>query len=129
MEYEDFNTDEIMQRLINETDYIDNVSDFDEIFFYSMEHMNERKPDQKINIDLLEQLQDVDLPEQKEIDYFEFVGIDTLWMLYELHGITVEEKQAVEEDIANLQSNFPIPQFQDGTNKLISRLIELLNES
>ncbi len=129
VEYEDFNTDEIMQRLINETDYIDNVNDFDEIFFYSMEHMNERKPDQKINIDLLEQLQDVDLPEQKEIDYFEFVGIDTLWMLYELHGITVEEKQAVEEDISNLQSNFPIPQFQDGTNKLISRLIELLNES
>lgn len=127
VEYEEFNNDEIVQRLINETDYIDNINDFDEIFFYTMERTNERKPDQKFNTDLLEQLQDIDLPEQKEIDYFEFVGIDTLWMLYELHGITVEEKQAVEEDIANLQSNFPIPQFQDCTNTLISRLIDLLN--
>ncbi len=128
VEYEDFNTDEIIQRLINETDYIDNVNDFDEIFLYSMEHMNEKKPDQKINIDLLEQLQDVDLPEQKESDYFEYVGIDTLWVLYELKGITLKEKQAVEEDIANLQSNFPIPQFQDGTNNLISKLIDLMND-
>jgi len=90
--------------------------------------MNEKKPDQKINIDLLEQLQDVDLPEQKESDYFEYVGIDTLWVLYELKGITLKEKQAVEEDIANLQSNFPIPQFQDGTNNLISKLIDLMND-
>jgi hypothetical protein len=128
VEYEEFNTDEIMLRLINETDYIDNIRDFDEIFLFTMEHMNERKPDQKNNIDLLEQLQDVDLPEQKESDYFEYVGIDTLWGLYELKGITLKEKQAVEEDIANLQSNFPIPQFQDGTNNLISKLIDLMND-
>ncbi len=128
VEYEEFNTDEIMLRLINETDYIDNIRDFDEIFLYTMEHMNERKPDQKNNIDLLDQLQDVDLPEQKESDYFEYVGIDTLWGLYELKGITLKEKQAVEADIANLQSNFPIPQFQDGTNNLISKLIDLMND-
>ena len=40
-----------------------------------MQHMNERKPDQKNNIDLLEQLQDVDLPEQKNLI------ISNMWVL------------------------------------------------
>jgi len=126
--YEEFNTDEIMLRLINETDYIDNIRDFDEIFLYTMEHMNEKKPGQILRIDLTDELQDLELPRYKEIDYYDHVSLDTLWQLYELKGITLKEKQAVEEDVANLQSNFPIPQFQDDTNKLISLLIDLLND-
>jgi hypothetical protein len=72
-----------------------------------------------------EQFQEITLPEFKEDDYFEYVSLDTLWQIYELDGLSMEAQLAVEEDIANLQSNYPIPQFQDGTNKLISKLIDI----
>jgi hypothetical protein len=127
VEYEEFNTDEIMQRLINETDYVDYVDDFDEVFFYSMLHTDD---DNKLKDNELfwEQLQEITLPKHVEQDYFNYVNIDTLFQIYELDGITMEAQMALEEDIANLQSNYPIPQFQEKTNKLISKLVELVND-
>jgi hypothetical protein len=126
VEYEQFNTDEIMDRLVYETDYIDSVEEFDEISYYSMDMGEEEN---NTNRDLLrEQLEEITLPEFEVEDYLRLVSLDTLFEIYELDGLTEEEKQSVEEDIANLQSNFPIPQFQDGTNNLISRLIAIRDE-
>jgi len=126
VEFEEFNADEIMHRLINETDYVDYVDDFDEVFFYSMLHADN---DNKLKDNELfwEQLQEITLPKHVEQDYFNHVSLETLWQIYELDGITMETQLALEEDIANLQSNYPIPQFQENTNKLISKLIEISN--
>jgi hypothetical protein len=127
IEFEEFNTDEIMQRLINETDYVDYIDDFDEMYFYPIQPAD-RKLEYEENSSLQEQLQDIELPEQKHRDYFEHVSQDTLWTLLELDGLSLEAKLSLEEDIANLQSNYPIPQFQNGTNRLISKLIDTVNE-
>lgn len=127
VEYEEFNPDEILQELINQTDYVDYVDDFDEVFFYSMLHTDDNNK-LKDNELFWEQLQEVTLPKHVEQDYFNYVNIDTLFQIYELDGITMEAQMALEEDIANLQSNYPIPQFQEKTNKLISNLIELVND-
>lgn len=126
VEFEEFNADEIMHRLINETDYVDYVDDFDEVFFYSMLHADD---DNKLKDNELfwEQLKEITLPKHIEQDYFNYVSLETLWQIYELDGITMETQLALEEDIANLQSNYPIPQFQENTNKLISKLIEISN--
>ena len=124
VEYEEFNTDEIMHRLVNETDYVDYIEDYDEIFFYSMMDSS-KEEDEEDNELFWEQFQEITLPEFKEDDYYEYVSLDTLWQIYELDGLSMEAQLAVEEDIANLQSNYPIPQFQDGTNKLISKLIDI----
>lgn len=117
MEYEEFNTDEIMNQLVYTTDYVDSLDDFDELFYTADEDEDEEVWEQEI-------LQDIELPEQKHRDYFEHVNEDTLWMLLELDGLSLEVKLALEEDIANLQSNYPIPQFQVDTNRLISKLID-----
>ncbi len=127
VEYEEFNTEEIMKRLINETDYLDNVDDFDEVFFYSMLHTDDGNK-LKDNELFWEKLQEITLPEHVERDYFNLVSLDTLWQIYELYGITMEMQLALEEDIANLQSNYPIPQFQEKTNKIISKLIEMVSD-
>ena len=127
VEYEEFNTDEIMQRLINETDYVDYVDDFDEVFFYTM-----LQPDDENKIKdnelFWEQLQEINLPRHVEQDYYEYVSLETLYQIYELDGITMEMQLALEEDIANLQSNYSTPQFQEKTNKLISKLVEMVND-
>jgi len=123
IEFEEFNTEEIMQRLINETDYIDSVDDYDEVFFYSMLQSDKKKKVNRLVLDW-EQLQEITLPKFKEQDYYNHVSLDTLWQLIELEGLTLELQLALEEDIANLQSNYPIPQFQDGTNRLISLFID-----
>jgi len=120
MEYEEFNTDEIMNQLVYTTDYVDSLDDFDELFYTADEDEDEEVWEQEI-------LQDIELPEQKHRDYFEHVNEDTLWMLLELDGLSLEVKLALEEDIANLQSNYPIPQFQIDTNRLISKLIDDMN--
>ena len=125
--YEEFNTEEILQRLVNETDYIDSIEDFDELFFYTMEQADKEKRQQKLYDHFHEQLQDVILPEHVEDDYHEFVNLDALWVLLELDGISLDTRLAIEEDIANLQSNYPIPQFTEATNKFLTALIELLN--
>lgn len=117
MEYEEFNTDEIMNQLVYTTDYVDSLDDFDELFYTADEDEDEEVWEQEI-------LQDIELPEQKHRDYFEHVNEDTLWKLLELDGLSLEVKLALEEDIANLQSNYPIPQFQVDTNRLISKLID-----
>lgn len=124
VEYEEFNTDEIMQRFVNETDYVDYLEDFDEIFFYTMMDTGEEKSE-KYSALFWEQMQEITLPEFKEDDYYEHVNQDTLWQIYELDGLSMEVQLAIEEDIANLQSNYPIPQFQDGTNTLIRKLIDI----
>lgn len=126
VEYEEFNTEEIMHRLVHETNYIDSVEDFDEAFFYTMEQAEMEKRKQRLYDHFYGQLQDVQLPEHIERDYHELVNMDTLWVLLELDGITLEARLAVEEDIANLQSNYPIPQFTEGTNRLITGLINIL---
>lgn len=126
VEYEEFNTDEIMQRLANETDYVDYVDDFDEVFFYSMLPAD-KGYNLKDNELFWEQFQEITLPEHIKQDYFSLVSIDTLWQIYELDGITLEMQLVLEEDIANLQSKYPIPQFQEKTNQLISMLIKYLN--
>ena len=120
MEYEEFNTDEIMNQLVYTTDYVDSLDDFDELFYTADEDEDEEVWEQEI-------LQDIELPEQKHRDYFEHVNEDTLWMLLELDGLSLEVKLALEEDIVNLQSNYPIPQFQIDTNRLISKLIDDMN--
>jgi hypothetical protein len=117
MEYEEFNTDEIMNQLVYTTDYVDSLDDFDELFYTTDEEDDEEVWEQEI-------LQDIELPEHKHRDYFEHVNEDTLWKLLELDGLSLEVKLALEEDIANLQSNYPIPQFQVDTNRLISKLID-----
>ncbi len=127
MVYEEFNTEEIMQRMANETNYIDSMDDFDEAFFYTM--MNENKDTKMKDNELFrEELQEITLPKYKEQDYFEHINLETLWQIYELDGLSMEAQLAVEEDIANLQSNYPQPQFQDATNKLISKLIDITND-
>ncbi len=127
VEYDEFNTDEIMQRLVNETNYIDSVEDFDEIFLYSMMHAGDEKK-MKNNELFWEQLQEITLPKYKEIDYFEYVSLETLYQIYELDGLSMEIQLALEIDILNLQSNYPTPQFQEGTNKIISKLIDIVND-
>lgn len=127
-EYEVFNADEIEQRLIYDTDYLDSVEDFDAAYFEGMKQYEaDEKRRQQLYDHFHEQLQDVQLPELIEPDYHELVNMDTLWVLLELDGITLEARLALEEDIANLQSNYPIPQFTEGTNKLITALISILN--
>ncbi len=127
VEYEEFNTDEIMQRLINETDYVDYVDDFDAVFFYTM-----LQPDDENKIKdnelFWEQLQEINLPRHVEQDYYEYVSLETLYQIYELDGITMEMQLTLEEDIANLQSNYPTPQFREKTNMLISKLVEMVND-
>jgi hypothetical protein len=127
VEFEEFNTDEIMRRLINETDYIDYVDDIDEVFFYSMLHTDD---DNKLkdNEIFWEQLHEITLPKHVEQDYFEYVNLETLCQIHELDGITMEMQLSLEEDIANLQSNYPTPQFREKTNKLISKLVEMVND-
>jgi len=127
VEFEEFNKDEIMRRLINETDYVDYVDDFDEVFFYSMLHTED---DNKLKDNELfwEQLQEITLPKHVEQDYFNHVSLETLSQIYELDGITMEMQLSLEEDIANLQSNYPTPQLQEKTNKLISKLVEMVND-
>lgn len=88
---------------------------------YEKEKMRQRLYDH-----FYEQLQDIHLPEHLEQDYHELVNMETLWVLLKLDGITLEARLAVEEDIANLQSNYPIPQFTERTNKLLSDLISIL---
>ncbi len=111
----------LMQRLVYETDYIDSVEDFDAAYFEGMKQYEaDEKRRQQLYDHFHEQLQYVKLPEHIEHDYHELVNMDTLWVLLELEGITLEARLAIEEDIANLQSNYPIPQFTEGTNKLIT---------
>ena len=127
IEYEEFNTEEVMQRLLKYTDYVDYVDDFDEVFFYSMLLADDGNK-LKDNELFWEQLQEITLPKHVEQDYFNHVSLETLWQIYELEGITMETQLALEEDIANLQSNYPTPQFQKKTNKLISKLVEMVND-
>jgi hypothetical protein len=126
-EYEEFNTEEIMQRLINETDYVDYVDEFDEIFFYSMLRADDEKKVKKNKL-VWKQIQSLNLPKHKEQDYFNHINLETLWKIFELDGLSMEIQLVLEDDIANLQSEYPTPHFQEGTNKIISRLIELRNE-
>lgn len=128
IEFEEINAEEIEQRMVNETDYIDSTDDFDELLFYTMEQNKKEKMEQDEINNIREQLQDVKLPEFKERDYYDKVNLDTLWSLIELDGLSLESKLALETDIANLQSNYPVPHFQAGTNNLISKLIDMVND-
>jgi len=125
VEYEEFNTEEIMQRLVTETDYVDSTDEFDKVFFYSMMH-SEKGNKMKYSELFWEQLHEISLPVHQEKDYFNAVSLDTLQQIFELDGLTMEMQMALEEDIANLQSNYPMPQFQEKTNELISTLVGLL---
>jgi len=127
--YEGFNENEIMQRLVEETNYIDSIEDFDAAHYDAMEQFEEAEERrQRLYNHYQEQLMDVQLPEHIEQDYHDCVNMDTLWVLLDLERITIESRLAIEEDIANLQSNFPIPQFTEGTNKLITELIVLFKD-
>ena len=77
--------------------------------------------------DFLEQLSNIELPKYKEQDYFESISLDTLWEIMEMDSLSPETQAILENDIANLQSNYPIPQFQYETNKIISWLIDFKN--
>jgi len=125
VEYEEFNTEEIMQRLVTETDYVDSTDEFDKVFFYSMMH-SEKGNKMKYSELFWEQLHEISLPVHQEKDYFNAVSLDTLQQIFELDGLTMEMQMALEEDIANLQSSYPVPQFQEKTNELISTLVGLL---
>ena len=131
IEYEVFNSEEIEMRLINETDYIDSLEDDDEPYFdnilESSHVVNKETPYEKLINDIAEQLGDTDLPVADKVDYFEDVPLDTLITLSHLDGISNEVLISVQEDIANLQSNYPVPHFQEKTNKLIRWLIEIMN--
>lgn len=126
VEYEQFNTDEIFQRLIDETDYVDYLDDFDELFYYTMEQADNEKKMQELAASIQEQLHNVQLPERKERDYYGLVSLDDLFELFELDELSLETKLSIETDIANLQSRYPNPHFQDRTNRIISALIDLL---
>jgi hypothetical protein len=128
MEFEEFNTDEIMNRMINEKDYIDSIDDNEEMFFSAIQPTSNIKSESEEIITFQEQFHDIELPGEKHRDYYEHVSQETLWMLSELDGLTLETKISLEEDIANLQSNYPVPHFQHGTNKLISTLIDLITK-
>jgi hypothetical protein len=131
IEYEVFNAEEIEIRMINETDYIDSLEDNDEPYFDTMFEAN-KDADKKVKYDTLinrisEQLGDIDLPEADKVDYYEDVSLDTLIIISQLEGMSIEVRLSVEEDIANLQSNYPVPFFQDKTNKLIRWLVQIIN--
>lgn len=128
MEFEEFNTEEIISRMINDKDYIDSIDDNDEMFSSTIQPTDYINPESEETIMIQEQLHDIELPGEKHRDYYEHVSLETLWMLSELDGLTLETKLSLEEDIANLQSNYPVPHFQHGTNKLISTLIDLITK-
>jgi hypothetical protein len=128
IEYEEFNTDEIERRLINETDFMDTIDDFDEILFYSMGEAEKKAKTEKIVEYLYEEVQDIELPKMIKDDYFEDVSLDTLETIAELEYLSSTLKDALEEDIANLRSTYSIQRFQDKTNKFITQLIELKGE-
>jgi hypothetical protein len=127
VEYEVFNAEEIETRLVDETNYVDSLEDYDEAFFYTMiEAKKEARKQERVN-HLYEPLEDIDLPEFIKDDYYEDVTLDTLFALIELDGITIETRLALEEDIANLQSNYPAYGFQDKTNSFIRKLVKMIN--
>lgn len=129
IEYEVFNAEEIDLRLVHETNYVDTMEDYDKIFFYTMfearkDAKKEAMKQGKMNL-LFEQLGDIELPKTIENDYFKYVTLDTLGMIAELDDLSSEIRLSLEEDIANLLSNYPVPFFQDKTNALIRWLVEL----
>jgi hypothetical protein len=129
IEYEVFNAEEIDSRLVDDTNYIDTMEDYDMTFFYTMfearkDAKKEAMKQEKMNL-LFEQLEDIELPKNIENDYFKYVTLDTLGMIAGLDDLTSETRLSLEEDIANLLSNFPVPFFQDKTNALIRWLVEL----
>ena len=100
------------------------MEDYDKIFFYTMfearkNAMKEAISQGKMNI-LFEQLEDIELPKTVEDDYFKYVTLDTLGMIAELDDLSSEFRLSLEEDIANLQSNYPVPFFQDPLNSFTS---------
>lgn len=107
------------------TDYYNSTDEFDKVFFYSMMH-SEKGNKMKYSELFWEQLHEISLPVHQEKDYFNAISLDTLQQIFELDGLTMEMQMALEEDIANLQSNYPMPQFQEKTNELISTLVGLL---
>ena len=142
VEYEEFNTEEIQDRLLNETDYSDYLVDDifpDEAFHNSNNNMMDEdylegkydytEYDKKQN--LLAQLFEVDLPTRIIDDYSEEVNLEVLGIISDLEDLDLDldERLALEEDIANLQSNFPVPFFQDKTNAVIKRLVEFKNDN
>ena len=126
IKYEEFNTDEIMQRVIENTDYVDTMEEADEADLFALNQAEQDKIEERIS-DFLEQLSNIELPEQKSQDYFECVTLDTLSEIMELEELSPEKVTSLENDSANLLSNYPVPQFQDETNKLISWLIDIKN--
>lgn len=138
IEYEVFNSEEIEMRLVSETDYIDSLEENDEPYFDTMLEANQdadkrvKDADKRVRYDALinriaDQLGDIDLPKADKVDYYEDVSLDTLIVISQLEGMSIEVRLSVEEDIANLQSNYPVPSFQDKTNKLIRWLIQIIN--
>jgi hypothetical protein len=91
-----------------------------------IEAKKEARKQERVN-HLYEPLEDIDLPEFIKDDYYEDVTLDTLFALIELDGITIETRLALEEDIANLQSNYPAYGFQDKTNSFIRKLVKMIN--
>ncbi len=131
IEYEEFNTEEIALHLLGQNGYIDTLEDHDEAFFYTMfeakkDALKRVKYDKLINR-IAEQLGDIDLPEAIKGDYYKYVPLETLIAISQLKGMSAEVRLSVEEDIANLQSNYPVPFFQDKTNKLIRWLVQIIN--
>jgi hypothetical protein len=131
IEYEVFNSDEIEMRLVYETDYLDTLEDFDEAFFYTMFKAKKNAPqrtrhDKLIN-HVYEQLEEIDMPEVIKDDYYGDVTLNSLIWISRIESLKIDVKLCVEEDIANLQSNYPVPFFQSKTNKLIRWLVQNFN--
>ncbi|MGD0343252.1 MAG: hypothetical protein ABSA76_16250, partial [Bacteroidales bacterium] len=129
IEYESFNPEELESHLFENTNFVENSEDYDEVFFYTMFEAKKdakKRTRQNIQMDrIYERLEDIELPETIEDDYYKFVSLDKLSMIYELEDLSEEIRLSLEEDIANLQSNYPVPFFQGKTNALIRWLVKL----
>jgi hypothetical protein len=77
--------------------------------------------------DIADQLVFIDLPEVIKDDYSDDVGLDELICISYLECLSFNQRQSLEDDIANLQSNYPSPGFNEITNRLIQWLVQILN--
>jgi hypothetical protein len=127
VEYEVFNSDEIERRLVDEKDYLDYLDDYDEAFFYTMHEAKKDADHDKLINHVYEQLEEIDLPEVIKDDYYGDITLNSLIWISRIDSLKIDVKQSVEDDIANLQSNYPVPFFQAKTNKLIRWLVQYIN--
>jgi len=79
--------------------------------------------------EIIELLNPFDIPDFGLVDYFGTIDINILYIIYDFEWLPTVEKLSLEEDIANLQSTYPTPYFSSTTNKLISKILNIVQDN